>query len=174
MEGEQKGLKISVPKHHVMSLTVEHYTEYRLDKNNPLLTIDVRSHDYAGGFVPGAEHMPYPDFEEKYLANLITRCQSSKVSRIVFYCMYSTERAPTCAQTFLSNYQHTHQTDEPPAVFVLDGGMCGYVNWMIGHFDPAMWVSLVAADTRRIIYRGDLDNVIDAVSKNRVTPRNYK
>jgi len=169
---EQKGLlKISVPNHHVMSLTVEHFNEHRIDKSNPLMTIDVRTHDFAGGFIPGAIHMPYPDFDSKHLSILIQQCQEKKIARIVFYCMYSTERAPACAQTFLSTYEHLHPHEEPPAVFVLDGGMCGYVNWMIGHFDPGMWVSVVAADTRRIIYRGDLDNVLESLSKNRTTPK---
>jgi len=169
---EQKGgLTISLPNHHVMSLTVEHFMEHRADKTKPLMTIDVRTHDHEGGSIPAAVHMPFPDFESKHLNDLIHQCQEKRISRIVFYCTYSTERAQASAQTFLTAYETSHPHEEPPDVFVLDGGMCGYVNWMIGDFDPAKWVALVAADTRRIIYRGDLDTVLESLAKNRITPK---
>jgi len=169
---EQKGgLKISLPNHHVMSLTVEHFTEHRADKNKPLMTIDVRTHDHEGGSIPGAVHMPFSEFESKHLNDLIHQCQEKRIARIVFYCTYSTERAQASAQTFLTAYETSHPREEPPEVFVLDGGMCGYVNSMLSDFDPAKWVSLVASDTRRIIYRGDLETVLASLSNNRVTPK---
>jgi len=157
-EVKEKGLSISVPKHHVMALTVEHFLEYQAESSShPLRVVDVRNIDFVGGHIPVAIHMPYSDFDSKHLKLLIDQCQNDKIERIVFYCMYSAERAPACAQLFLSTFEHTHPQDEPPMVCVLTGGMCGYVNYMIADFEPSLWASVIEQDSRRIVYRGDLD-----------------
>merc|ERR1719161_2073521 len=69
-----------------------------------LLVVDVRGKDFKGGHVPGALHFMSRALVEAP-EDLFRRCCLERVTRVVFYCMYSIQRAPGCACEFAAYLQ---------------------------------------------------------------------
>jgi Cdc25 family phosphatase len=124
-------LKIAIPQHQAVSLTVESLIHYRkeITSSTSLRVIDVRSSDFAGGHVAGAINMPFETFDTE-VNKLVADVESQRADRVVFYCMYSQERGPACAQSFLSAWEKLHKT-KPPEVYYLTGGMTAWINHFV-------------------------------------------
>jgi len=81
--------------------------------------IDVRDEDFAGGHIPNAKHVPSASFATQvgYLAQEL----AGSSSLLVFHCMFSQQRGPSCANCFVR-----HVADHDPNwqcdVRVLSGG----------------------------------------------------
>eukprot|EP00741_Cyanophora_paradoxa_P012499 tig00020610_g12077.t1 len=59
--------------------------------------IDVRDYDRVGGHIRGSLHVPSQEFDDK-VSNLVERFKNHDV--LVFHCMYSQQRGPSCAMRF--------------------------------------------------------------------------
>jgi len=112
-----------------------------------LLIVDVRTSDNDGGHITSAVNLPFVAFEQavgtlvahyaKVMADFpaeeLAKADSEEVPapgnhRLVFYCMYGKERGPACAQSFLTKFSQEHPGLRPPNVYVLSGGLTGWVN----------------------------------------------
>ena len=61
--------------------------------------VDVRDEDFAGGHIKGAINSPSEDLEDDdALEELIDKLKDRKT--VIFHCMKSQERGPTCARRF--------------------------------------------------------------------------
>jgi len=129
------------------------------DQKKKLLIVDVRTEDHVGGSIPNSIHIPYNEFESR-VESLVTQticidhCATAEKEdeldkkepshshhhhhhkakvHIVFHCMYSRERGPACATSFLHKLEQTvsgykHQQVIVPMVSVLMGGFTAFVN----------------------------------------------
>jgi hypothetical protein len=132
------------------------------DQKTKLLVVDVRTEDFGGGFIPNAVHIPYYDFDNRVGALvtqtvIIDHCTTAEKEEeqdkkdsvtgshadhhhhhhksrihIVFHCMYSRERGPSCATSFLARLEQYVSNSKfqliVPAVSVLMGGFTALVN----------------------------------------------
>jgi len=137
--------------------------------------IDVRSSDREGGHIPGSLNIPSDEFEEK-ISSLVNAVQSfqegqKKPSHLIFHCMYSRERGPSCALTFVAAFKEAYSDATPPTVSVLKGGFNGWLNMLveggaidsslevkkasyIQSFDKSKWVK---TDEQGLIYKTDFE-----------------
>jgi len=144
--------------------------------NTKLLVVDVRADDYPGGSIPTSVHQPFASFDSS-VDSLISKVASEKVGRVVFYCMYSRERAPTCAELFLNKYPHDQKA--PIQVCVLTGGFAAWLNSQanitdtgvelkdakrVSDFDGKLWtvvrdgrVESAGARQLQAVYKSDVD-----------------
>lgn len=79
--------------------------------------VDVRDTDRAGGHVKGSRHIPAADMME----NARRYAEEFKGGKVVFHCMFSQVRGPSCAGA-LTRAARSMKADERPVAFVLVGG----------------------------------------------------
>lgn len=97
---------------------MEHQELARLLRaGEPVTVVDVRDSDRAGGHVKGSLHIPAADFTE----NAKRYAEEFKGRKVVFHCMFSQVRGPTCAGA-LTRAAKSVRADERPVAFVLVGG----------------------------------------------------
>ncbi len=106
-------------------------------QDNSYVVIDVRDDDHYGGNIPGSMHFPSQTFDIN-VDRLVsaygdTRKEGSRVRNLVFHCMYSQQRGPSCANKFIRRmFQDSSVPEETrPKVWVLSGG---YAGWEAGGF----------------------------------------
>ena len=112
----------------IPSLTCVQLAEMIDDGSSEFVVIDVRDEDYKGGHVIGAINAPSEELEDDdVLEELIEKvCSGGTCTKVVFHCMKSQERGPTCARRFanrLAIYYDDEDTDRTlPTVYFLEGG----------------------------------------------------
>jgi len=83
----------------------------------PPVVVDVRDEDRAGGHVRGSVSIPSAQWSDSASVDrFVTRLTSS--TTVVFHCMFSQQRGPSCAQLFAARLPAT----SPTRVLVLHGG----------------------------------------------------
>lgn len=88
----------------------------------PPLIIDVRDADFAGGHIRGAINIPEDGFLDDDDVDALVS-QYCKEDRIVFHCMMSQVRGPSCARRFMSRMAVVLEgVAHQPNVLVLAGG----------------------------------------------------
>eukprot|EP01012_Entosiphon_sulcatum_P065657 TRINITY_DN94637_c0_g1_i1.p1 TRINITY_DN94637_c0_g1~~TRINITY_DN94637_c0_g1_i1.p1 ORF type:complete len:169 (+),score=36.58 TRINITY_DN94637_c0_g1_i1:28-507(+) len=112
-------------------------------KEAGLVVIDVRGEDFKGGHIPGSINLPYEELTER--AEEIATAHHG-AHRLVFLCMNSQVRAPSCAATVMAKIA---ELPEPrPEVFVLIGGFAGWVKTrsadpeLVTDYDEKLWTSI--------------------------------
>jgi rhodanese-related sulfurtransferase len=84
-----------------------------------LMIIDVRDEDFTGGNIIGARNIPAHEFEAAIPALIKETCKSDIVKPydVVFHCMLSRQRGPTCCDKFLAHlYDEVQDYDSHPNV----------------------------------------------------------
>lgn len=92
------------------------------------LVIDVRDEDFAGGHIRSAVNLPEENFvEDDDVDAIVRRHQDEEL--IVFHCMFSQVRGPSCAKRFLSRMAVVlADAEKKPDVRVLTGGYQTFAN----------------------------------------------
>ena len=89
---------------------------------SPPTVIDVREDDRVGGHITNSIHLPAPNLimsPAKFIPKL---CQ---YETLVFHCMFSQVRGPTCAAKFsnaVEEAKRNGQIDRLPRILILEGG----------------------------------------------------
>ncbi|TYZ62526.1 hypothetical protein PybrP1_012708 [[Pythium] brassicae (nom. inval.)] len=92
------------------------------------LVIDVRDEDFAGGHIRSAVNLPEENFVEDDDVDAIVRRHKDE-ELIVFHCMFSQVRGPSCARRFVARMAVVlADADHTPDVRVLTGGYQGFAN----------------------------------------------
>lgn len=117
----------------------------QLRTTKPPVIIDVREEDRRGGHIKSSLHIPAPTFRadpSKYLY----LCDKS--DRIIFHCMYSQVRGPTCAAVFANAIEKAMEhgsVKNVPEVVVLEGGFQAFAaavssdqSDLLEAFDPTL------------------------------------
>lgn len=129
-------------------MTAEEVAEY-IRTTTRTVIIDVREDDHAGGHIKGSHHIPAP----------VLRTQPSRylhlaknADRIIFHCMFSQCRGPTCASVFQAALAGSVDGDNPsemplPKVCVLAGGFEAFAKLavagnldLVEHLDRVLYV----------------------------------
>ncbi|RLN71317.1 hypothetical protein BBJ28_00014914 [Nothophytophthora sp. Chile5] len=86
------------------------------------LIVDVRDSDFAGGHIRSAVNLPEDNFmDDDDVDALVERFKDEE--SIVFHCMMSQIRGPSCARRFLSRMEVVlDDAEHKPRVLVLAGG----------------------------------------------------
>lgn len=90
-----------------------------LASSNAPVVVDVRDHDRIGGHVLNSINVPSHRFWRE-VDELSDKLQDA--DRVVFYCQFSQQRGPTCAQMY------ARSAPAGQRVYVLDGGFSGWAN----------------------------------------------
>jgi len=88
-------------------------------EDDDLQVIDVRDMDYTTGHIPGGLHAPQSRFGRELPELLLQFADCNK--RLVFHCMHSQHRGPSCARRFLSQLRKQGNSSGC-SVSVLSGG----------------------------------------------------
>lgn len=94
----------------------------KLRAGGPVVVVDVRDDDRAGGHIKGSTHVPANDFKRAmphFLSLWATK------DAVVFHCMMSQMRGPSCARAFANEAEDAvkrGEIDKMPQVMVLEGG----------------------------------------------------
>lgn len=109
--------------------------------------VDVREEDRAGGHIKGSYHIPAPKFlrnPARYLS------LADDADRIIFHCMFSQSRGPTCANAFVDQLVQRIMDDPDapsPEVCVLSGGFRAFAKLVtdgnmdvVEDFDPTYYM----------------------------------
>lgn len=94
----------------------------KLLDNTPIVVVDVRDEDRAGGHIKGSVHAPSAEFE-RAVGAYVTQWKDAEM--VVFHCMLSQMRGPACARTFqraVDDAVKTGSLASAPQVLVLEGG----------------------------------------------------
>jgi Cdc25 family phosphatase len=78
--------------------------------------VDLRDHDFAGGHIPGCQHIPSKTFMPAFDA-VISRLQGARM--VIFHCLISMHRAPMCAKIYKERLMKSGHSQD---VAVLEGG----------------------------------------------------
>lgn len=98
----------------------------RLQQGSSLVVVDVRDDDRDGGHIKGSVHVPSHDFKRR-LSDLIIQWKSKPA--IVFHCMLSQKRGPSCASAFVRSLEDAIERgaiDKAPEVLILEGGFMAF------------------------------------------------
>lgn len=90
-----------------------------------LLVVDVRDADRAGGHIKGSKNVTAANLK----SNVQRYVQEWRhFDKIVFHCMFSQVRGPSCALAFQRAAQATQPTDNSssPQVYILQDGFIGF------------------------------------------------
>eukprot|EP00667_Euglena_gracilis_P020917 EG_transcript_22739 len=138
----RRALSLEVPEA-PLRLHAENLEEM-LKGEKALVVIDVRGEDYQGGHITGSINCPYDEFP----ANLDSLVEAhGKAEQVVFYCMNSQVRSPSCASLFMAKVKETFP-DSNQEVFVLIGGFLQWVRPRSGNpelvvdFDEKLWTAI--------------------------------
>lgn len=108
------------------------------------LVVDVRESDRAGGHIKGSCHIPAPQIQAD--ASRFVHLADGK-KRVIFHCMYSQVRGPSCATLFQKALQSRAQAQQDQhassgaqhnqaEVYVLAGGFNSFAKYALaGHMD---------------------------------------
>eukprot|EP01006_Ploeotia_vitrea_P066163 TRINITY_DN94444_c0_g1_i1.p1 TRINITY_DN94444_c0_g1~~TRINITY_DN94444_c0_g1_i1.p1 ORF type:complete len:167 (-),score=19.02 TRINITY_DN94444_c0_g1_i1:234-734(-) len=137
---QKHGMSIEVPEA-PLRMHADLLAELMKKKEAPVI-IDVRGEDYAGGSIPGAIKVPWDELESGVdeLA-----AQHKGADKVVFLCMNSQVRAPSCAAAFMAKAK---ELDSDAEVFILIGGFAGWVRAnsrdeeLVQDFDEKLWNSI--------------------------------
>jgi Cdc25 family phosphatase len=128
-------------------ITCGELAELIANSSSKVAVIDVRDEDFVGGHIKGAINSPSEDLEDDdELEALIERvCVGGESkSEVVFHCMKSQERGPTCARRF-KNRLSSYDLQNVPCVYILQGGFEAFAaaysqdSSLCDDVDPTMW-----------------------------------
>mmetsp|Transcript_33864 Transcript_33864/g.95161 ORF Transcript_33864/g.95161 Transcript_33864/m.95161 type:complete len:211 (-) Transcript_33864:120-752(-) len=122
----------------------------------PIVIVDARDEDVAGGMIRGAMHLPDGSFDAESVMRVLRRAReisgpaTAIPVTVVFHCMESVRRGPRCARGTRAGadaLQHSAGCAAPPAlsVRVLEGGFDRWVRrfWKdperVEGFDDDYW-----------------------------------
>ncbi|PXF41440.1 Dual specificity phosphatase Cdc25 [Gracilariopsis chorda] len=106
-----------------------------LRSSNPPVVIDVREDDRIGGHIKSSVHIPAPDLRRD--PSLYLKHVKGK-DTVVFHCMYSQLRGPTCAVRFwyaLDKARKDGRLQSVPEVVILEGGFAQFIKAGKAHDD---------------------------------------
>lgn len=133
-------LSIDIPTESAVKLEVEEVRKVLEEsKESNIAIIDVRGADYAGGHIAGSVNVPYDKFAEQ-LDALVAKYKDT--DRVIFHCMYSEQRGPHCANTFLNRRKELFPSAEPNS-YVLLGG---FQKWLQTYYDDEAAMKSVVED----------------------------
>jgi rhodanese-related sulfurtransferase len=73
----------------------------RAGPSSGIIVVDVRDEDFYGGNIVGAVNAPSEDWmEPAFVQQLIEKLEVDSSKTVVFHCMKSQVRGPTCARAF--------------------------------------------------------------------------
>eukprot|EP00995_Heteronema_vittatum_P007782 NODE_2937_length_723_cov_305.839763_g2073_i0.p1 GENE.NODE_2937_length_723_cov_305.839763_g2073_i0~~NODE_2937_length_723_cov_305.839763_g2073_i0.p1 ORF type:complete len:197 (+),score=56.75 NODE_2937_length_723_cov_305.839763_g2073_i0:64-591(+) len=147
-----------------LRMHVETLAEALKAKDNQTVIIDVRGEDFQvtpthlrqawdgtrwhhgtkGGHITGSHNVPYDDFQA-HLDELVAQYKARE--RVVFTCMNSQVRSPSCASFFMNRLTEEDVTD-PPEVYVLIGGFQQWAHGrhddedLVSDFDSKLWKAI--------------------------------
>lgn len=117
----------------------------RLRGGAPLAVIDVRDDDRAGGHIKSSTHVPAGQFKRE-VGQYVTRLKDKDF--VVFHCMMSQVRGPSCARSFLAEGEAAVKEGligKLPAVFILEGGFQAFARMhptnkdLLENFEPRLY-----------------------------------
>lgn len=94
----------------------------KLRAGEPVVVVDVRDDDRAGGHIKGSTHVPAYDFK-RAVPHFLSLWAAKDA--VVFHCMMSQMRGPSCARAFANAAEEAAKTsnvDKMPQVMILEGG----------------------------------------------------
>lgn len=94
----------------------------KLRTETSVVVVDVRDEDRAGGHIKGSVHVPSGKLQRE-VSNFVGQWKNEDV--VVFHCMMSQVRGPTCASAFsaaLGAAVKAGDVQKVPEVLVLEGG----------------------------------------------------
>ncbi|MES1916295.1 MAG: hypothetical protein MHM6MM_008127 [Cercozoa sp. M6MM] len=101
-------------------------------QDREVVVVDVRDEDRAElGYIVGSQHVPSDVFSE--CVDELAEQYACTNAIIVFHCMYSQVRGPSCARLFLNRLQNLQSENEHVAgeanvqVYVLEGGFRAFL-----------------------------------------------
>lgn len=86
---------------------------------NAPVVVDVRDNDHIGGHVRNSINVPSHRFWRE-VDDLNEKLRDAE--KVVFYCQFSQQRGPTCAQMYARSAPSSQR------IYVLDGGFSGWVH----------------------------------------------
>ncbi|KAL9647464.1 hypothetical protein ABK040_006825 [Willaertia magna] len=119
---QAQNLKIVVPERSFKKIDPQPLSLLMQQPN--VLIVDVRDDDYIGGHIKGSIHYPFSSFEES-VQKINQYLKDNDKDTIVFYCMYSEQRAPQCVSTFCDSLDQ--QRLEELKIYVLSGGLNAFL-----------------------------------------------
>jgi rhodanese-related sulfurtransferase len=90
------------------------------------LVVDVRDEDFVGGHVAGAMNVPSEEFRET-MHTIHTAAAAKQL--VVFHCMKSQMRGPSCARLMAESVAKSGATAFPPIV-ILEDGFSGWARYV--------------------------------------------
>lgn len=140
---------------HVERIDCETLASWLTKGEKPVL-VDVRSEDYKGGHITGAQHLARAQYHtgQEFLEEL----KPQKSQKIVFYCMYGKNQSPTTAQAFFTACDPAQLLQ----VYVLHGGFQAWLRYCaradlsthIAEYDQDLWV----IQDGGLTYRADIQD----------------
>ena len=104
-----------------------------IEELSSVLVVDVRDDDFEGGNIANAANYRSKSFkvDESVREELVHKVIDCKVKKVVFHCMASKERGPTCARAFEATMDRVLATQFPGSdtsieVSVLQGGYSAF------------------------------------------------
>eukprot|EP01027_Heterolobosea_sp_BB2_P014426 GEZU01020716.1.p1 GENE.GEZU01020716.1~~GEZU01020716.1.p1 ORF type:complete len:190 (-),score=10.89 GEZU01020716.1:149-718(-) len=149
--------RINISSSRMSTTPVTYITAEELERHiNPdgsvtttkFLVVDVRDDDFRGGNIKNALHMPSEGFLDS-MHKLADRVQQEKIEKIIFHCMYSSQRGPTAALHFRNYWDEKFAEDGVPfplSIHVLKGGFVGWISRhrtgnpvFVENYDERVW-----------------------------------
>ncbi len=129
---------------YITTIELKHKILKNQNEKQNFLIIDVRDADFDGGAIKHAINIPSIEFKSNLDVHVERICkQTNEQTEIIFHCMMSQVRGPSCAQKFKRRAQELGWSERQ--VFVLQGG---FSKWEIEHgkdpqltvdYDEEMW-----------------------------------
>jgi Cdc25 family phosphatase len=110
--------------------------------------VDLRDADFAGGHIPGCEHIPSKTFIPT-LDGIISRLQGKRM--VIFHCLISMHRAPTCAKLYKERLMAMGRSQD---VAVVEGGFHSWREQFSGNPRLIEGETLSQADAQRQYMQG--------------------
>ena len=153
-----KNLSIQVPEPHFIKIDPTNLSKMMNDNN--VVIVDVRDEDYIGGHIKGSIRLSFGEFEQKVDELVKTLIKEQKKDTIVFTCMYSEQRGPSCACTFTEALEK--QDAKHVKVYVLSGGFHGWLKAFAARSDVSDYISEVDEAQWRRDMLGNYLHVLDS------------
>jgi Cdc25 family phosphatase len=105
-------------------IETDELAELLSDTDSQTVVVDVRDDDFYGGNIPGARNVPSRMWmNTSTVTELVNDLKDADT--VVFHCMLSQVRGPTCARQFLSTMKDMN-LEGKPSVKVLYEGFKGW------------------------------------------------
>jgi len=121
------------------------------------MVFDVRDEEFEGGHIHGAKHCRSDAFDGN-LDDLCNQVHKEGTPCVVFYCLRSQLKAPTCCQLFHDRLLELYPVEKSTRVCVLKGGFVSFLaevgplNTLVEGLDQTYWD--IDIDEKRPVYMG--------------------